>query len=330
MGSPLAVLVCGAFQVLNGGISLGTMLAAAALATGFLEPLATLVTTGLQVQLTRSYMERINDVLDTPREQEGQVIAPARRLTGHVRADAVSFAYGSLAPPVVRNVSLEVQPGQSLGIVGRSASGKSTLAHLLLGFYSPSSGRILFDGKDLTKLDVHSLRRQLGIVTQRPYLFGSSIRENIALTDPATPFHAVVDAANLACIHDEIVAMPMGYDTLLLDGGASLSGGQRQRIALARALVHRPAILLLDEATSDLDSVTERSILSRLDSLACTTIVIAHRMSTIRNADTIVVMDQGRVVERGTHDELVALSGKYKELVVAQQGQLHLHGSITS
>jgi ABC-type bacteriocin/lantibiotic exporter with double-glycine peptidase domain len=330
MGSPLAVLVCGAFQVLSGGISLGTMLAAAALATGFLEPLATLVTTGLQVQLTRSYMERINDVLDTPREQEGQVIAPARRLTGHVRADAVSFAYGSLAPPVVRNVSLEVQPGQSLGIVGRSASGKSTLAHLLLGFYSPTSGRILFDGKDLTQLDVYSLRRQLGIVTQRPYLFGSSIRENIALSEPAVPLRAVVDAAKLACIHDEIVAMPMGYDTLLLDGGASLSGGQRQRIALARALVHRPAILLLDEATSDLDSVTELSILSHLDSLACTTIVIAHRMSTIRNADTIVVMDQGRVVERGTHDELVAVSGKYKELVVAQQGQLHLHGPITS
>jgi ATP-binding cassette subfamily B protein len=330
MGSPLAVLVCGAFQVLNGGISLGTMLAAAALATGFLEPLATLVTTGLEVQLIRSYMERINDVLDTPREQEGQAVASARRLTGHVRADAVSFAYGSLAPPVVRNVSLEVQPGQRLGIVGRSGSGKSTLAHLLLGFYGPSSGRILFDGKDLTQLDVHSLRSQLGIVTQRPYLFGSSIRENINLTHPAIPFHAVVDAAKLACIHDEIVAMPMEYDTLLLDDGASLSGGQRQRIALARALVHRPAILLLDEATSDLDSVTEQLILSHLDSLPCTTIVIAHRMSTIRNADTILVMDQGRIVERGTHDELVALSGNYKQLVDAQQGQLHLHGSITS
>jgi ABC-type bacteriocin/lantibiotic exporter with double-glycine peptidase domain len=318
MGSPLVVLLFGALQVLDGRLSLGTMLAAAALATGFLEPLATLVTTGLQVQLTRSYMERINDVLDTPREQEGQTVAPARRLTGHVRADAVSFAYGALAPPVVRDVSIEVEPGQRIGVVGRSGSGKSTLAHLLLGFYSPTSGRILFDGTDLSELEVRSLRKQLGIVTQRPYLFGSSIRENIALADPAIPFDAVVDAAKLACIHDEIAAMPMGYDTLLLDGGASLSGGQQQRIALARALVHRPAILLLDEATSDLDSVTERMILGHLDSLACTTIVIAHRMSTIRNADLILVMAQGRVVERGTHEELIALSGMYRELVDAQ------------
>jgi ATP-binding cassette, subfamily B, bacterial len=320
MGSPLAVLLYGTFQVLDGQLSLGTMLAAAALATGFLQPLASLVTTGLEVQLTRSYMERINDVLDAPREQEGQTVVPARRLIGHVRADAVTFAYGSLAPPVVSDVSLEVKPGQRLGIVGRSGSGKSTLAHLLLGFYNPSSGRILFDEEELSDLEVHSVRSQLGIVTQRPYLFASTIRENISLTDPSIPLEEVVEAAKLACIHDDIVAMPMGYDTLVLGGGASLSGGQQQRIALARALAHKPAILLLDEATSDLDSVTERLVLTNLDSLGCTTIVIAHRMSTIRNADLILVMDQGRVVERGNHDELIALSGAYQELVDAQMG----------
>ena len=324
MGSPLAVLVYGTFLVLDGQISLGTMLAAAALAVGFLEPLAELVTTGLDVQLTRSYMERINDVLDAPREQEGQTVSPAPALRGHVRADAVSFAYGSLAPPVVRDVSLEVRPGQRLGIAGRSGSGKSTLAHLLLGFYSPSSGRIYFDGTELNRLEVHSLRRQLGIVTQRPYLFGSSIRENISLTDPAIPFEDVVEAAKQACIHDEIVAMPMGYDTLLIDGGASLSGGQQQRIALARALVHRPAILLLDEATSDLDTVTERAVLQHLDSMGCTTIVIAHRMSTIRNADLILVMDEGSIVEQGTHEELIAADGAYRQLVDAQMGMTPL------
>src|SRR5215216_1776463 len=212
LGSPLAILVYGGFQVLNGSISLGTMLAAAALAAGFLEPLATLVQTGLKMQLLRSYMERINDVLDAPREQEGQTVATAPRLTGRIRADGVSFAYGGpLAPPVVKDVSLEVQPGQLLGIVGRSGSGKSTFAHLLLGLYLPTSGRILFDGCELNELDFRSLRGQIGIVTQRPYLFGATIRQNIALSNPAMPHQAVVEAAKLACIHDDIVAMPMGY-----------------------------------------------------------------------------------------------------------------------
>jgi ABC-type bacteriocin/lantibiotic exporter with double-glycine peptidase domain len=320
MASPLAVLAFGAYQVLDGRISLGTMLAAAALGTGFLEPLATLVETGLRVQLTRSYMERINDVLDTPREQEGRPVAATSRLSGHVRAESLSFSYGSLAPPVVQDVSLDVRPGQCLGIVGRSGSGKSTLAKLLLGFHAPSSGRLLFDGTELGELEVHSLRTQLGVVTQRPYLFGSSIRENIALSDPAMPLEAVVEAARLACVHDDIAAMPMGYDTLLLDGGASLSGGQQQRIALARAVAHRPAVLLLDEATSDLDTVTERMVLDNLESLGCTTIVIAHRMSTIRRADLILVMDRGRVVERGTHDELMTLSGVYRQLVESSAG----------
>src|SRR6266511_3165529 len=321
LGSPLAILVYGGFQVLNGASSLGTMRAAAALAAGFLEPLATLIETGLQVQLLRSYMERINDVLDAPREQEGQTVETAPRLTGRIQADGVSFAYGGpLAPQVVKDVSLEVQPGQLLGIVGRSGSGKSTLAHLLVGIYPPTSGRILFEGKDLAELELSSMRRQIGIVTQRPYLFGATIRQNIALSNPAMPHQAVVEAAKLTCIHDDIVAMPMGYETPLMDGGASLSGGQQQRIALARALAHRPTILLLDEATSDLDGVTERMVRHNLSALGCTRIVIAHRLSTIVDADLILVMEEGRIVQQGTHDELMVLPGAYREQVVAQLG----------
>ena len=323
LASPLAILVYGGFQVLDGTLSLGTMLAAAALAAGFLEPLATLIAAGLKLQLLRSYMERINDVLDAPREHEGQAVAIAPRLTGQVRAESVSFAYGGpLAPPVVKDVSLEVQPGRLVGIVGRSGSGKSTLARLLLGLYPPTSGRILFDGHDLAELDLRSLRGQIGIVTQRPYLFGGTIRQNIALSDPEMPLEMVVDAAQLACIHDEILEMPMGYDTPLIDGGVSLSGGQQQRIALARALAHRPTILLLDEATSDLDSVNERMAQHNISALGCTRIVIAHRLSTIVDADLILVMEDGRIVQRGTHVELMTLPGPYRKQVVAQLGSM--------
>jgi ATP-binding cassette subfamily B protein len=192
------------------------------------------------------------------------------------------------------------------------------LAHLLLGLYRPTEGRIRFDGQDLADLDVRSVRRQLGIVIQHPYVFGSSIRENIALTDPDLPLDRVVEAARLACIDTDIETMPLGYDTPLHDGGASLSGGQRQRIALARALAGRPAILLLDEATSELDTVTEQMVYQNLAAMSATTIVIAHRLSTIRNADLIVVMDDGRIAETGTHAELLALNGLYSALARAR------------
>jgi ATP-binding cassette, subfamily B, bacterial len=318
VGSSLLVLVVGAVEVTGGTISLGTMFSAAALAAGFLTPLSTLVSSGLQLQVLASYMERINDVLDTPREQSGRRLKRAAPLAGAVRADNVSFRYGELAPVVVRNVSLDISPGQHIGIVGRSGSGKSTLAHLLLGLYRPTEGRICFDDYDLADLDVRSVRRQLGIVTQHPYVFGSSIRHNIALSDPALPVAAIAEAARLACIDADIEAMPLGYDTPLHDGGASLSGGQRQRIALARALVSRPAVLLLDEATSELDTLTEEMVYRNLAGVQATTIVIAHRLSTIRNADVIIVMDDGQVAEAGAHEELLSRDGLYAALARAQ------------
>lgn len=319
VASPLAVLAVGGAQVISGDLSIGGMLALAALSAGFLEPLSTLVTTGLQLQLLGSYMQRIDDVLDAPKEQQDQHVRRAPTLSGRIAAEGVSFRFSRFSPLVVEDVSLEVEPGQTVAIVGRSGSGKTTLGRLLLGLYRPESGRILYEGIDLAELEARSVRSQLGIVTQRPYLFGTSIRENIALSDPSLDLDAVVRAAKLACIDDDIAAMGMAYETIMVDGGASLSGGQRQRVALARALVHAPSILLLDEATSELDALTERAVYKNITGLGCTAIVIAHRLSTIAGADLIVVMDEGRIVERGTHDELLELRGRYHELIASQR-----------
>jgi ATP-binding cassette subfamily B protein len=325
--SPLVVLVWGAVQVLDGHLTLGTMLALNALAAGFLTPLSTLITNAFQFQLLGSYLDRIEDVLETPREQDPAKVTPASRLKGGIRLEGVSFRYGPFAALAVEDVSVDIQPGRFVALVGRSGAGKSTLASLLVGLYPPTEGRILFDGADLSELDLRSVRRQVGVVPQHPYLFGTSIRANVTLSDPSLPLSRAVEATKLAHIHDDILAMPMGYESIMADGGASLSGGQRQRLALARALVHRPAILLLDEATSALDTRTERDIQRELAALRTTRIVIAHRLSTIRDADLILVMDGGRLVEQGRHDELIALGGVYASLVAAQMEKERLQAA---
>jgi ATP-binding cassette subfamily B protein len=320
IASPLIILVWGATAVLDGALSLGGMLALNALALGFLTPLASLVSTLNRLQLLGSYLERIDDVLSSPREQERPRAAHTSRLRGQIALERVSFRYSPTTPMVVRDVSLQVEPGMFVALVGKSGSGKSTLASLLLGLYNPTAGRILYDGIDLNDIDLRALRRQLGIVTQRPYLFGTTIRRNIALLDPNVTMPEIVEAAKKAQVHDDIHAMPLGYETPLLDSGASLAGGQRQRLALARALVRKPAILLLDEATSALDAVTERAVQERLEQLQCTRIVIAHRLSTVMRADLILVVDEGAVVEQGTHEELLARRSAYYRLNVAQLG----------
>jgi ABC-type bacteriocin/lantibiotic exporter with double-glycine peptidase domain len=325
--SPLVILVWGAIQVLQGNLSLGTMLALNALAVGFLTPLSTLISNAFQFQLLGSYLDRIEDVLETPREQDPAAVKPAPRLKGNIRLENVSFRYGPFSPWAVEDVSIEIPAGRFVALVGRSGAGKSTLASLLVGLYTPTEGRILFDGLDLSELDLRSVRRQVGVVPQHPYLFGHSIRANVTLSDPTLPLSRAVEAAKLAHIHDDVLAMPMGYDSILADGGASLSGGQRQRLALARALVHRPAILLLDEATSALDTRTEREIQRELEGLRTTRIVIAHRLSTIRDADLILVMDAGRLVEQGRHDDLIAKGGIYASLVAAQMEKERLQAA---
>ncbi len=319
--STLAVMFYGTYLVLKGSFTLGTMVAFSALAAGFFGPLTSLISAGVQFQMLETYLERINDVLNTAPEQKRGTVALAQQLTGAISLERISFRYAKPDPLILEDVSITIGPGSRVALVGRTGSGKSTLARLMAGLYEPSAGRILFDGKDLTTLDLRSVRSQLGIVTQDTQLFGGTVRQNIALADPQMGLAQVIHAAKLACIHDEIAAMPMGYETVLADRGLSLSGGQRQRLALARALACRPTILVLDEATSHLDAVTEELANQNLARLRCTRIVIAHRLSTIRDADLIVVLDAGRIVAQGTHQELLRTNSKYAELLRTQRDQ---------
>lgn len=317
-GGPLLFLLYGAQLVMSGALSLGGLLAMAAVAGAFWTPLSGLVAAALSMQRAKSYLERVDDVLSTAPEQEEGAGREPPRLTGRIRVSGLGFAYEADAPKVLDGVSFDIEPGQMVGIVGRSGSGKSTLAMLLCGLYRPTTGRILLDGESLHELALRQVRRQIGIVLQKPYMFGTTIGGNIALNDPDAEPSRIAEAARLAAIDQDIAAMPMAYDTHVSDLGGSLSGGQVQRLAIARALLARPRILVFDEATSALDALTEREVFDNLRAVDATRIVIAHRLSTIRHADLILVLEDGRLVESGTHAQLLARGGHYSSLLGAQ------------
>jgi ABC-type bacteriocin/lantibiotic exporter with double-glycine peptidase domain len=314
VGAPLAILLAGAGMVMSGELSLGAMFTVVMLAGGLLAPVDRLFLTGVELVKLRSYMERVDDVLEVPPEQDPAAARPVGVLSGGIELDEVSFQFSGSGPPVVNKVSMKIAPHQKIAIVGRTGCGKSTLAKLLYGLYHPTAGRVLYDGQDLAELDHRALREQMGVVPQNPSLLDGSIRDNIAPAGDLS-LEDVVRAAKAAAVHDDIMNMPMRYETRVVSGATSFSGGQKQRIAIARAVARRPTILVLDEATSSLDTVTEAIVHGRLSDMPITLVLIAHRVSTVRNADRIYVMDQGRIAEEGTHDQLVARRGLYYDLV---------------
>ncbi|HSH28648.1 MAG TPA: type I secretion system permease/ATPase [Thiohalobacter sp.] len=317
------ILWIGARAVINGELSVGQLIAFNMLAARVSGPVLRLVQLWQDFQQAGVSIQRLGDILNTPIEPGyDQQRSSLPRLEGHIRFDHVSFRYRPDGAEVLHDVCLDIPAGEVLGVVGRSGSGKSTLARLVQRMHIPAQGRVLVDGVDLALVDTAWLRRHVGVVLQENVLFNRSVRENIALSDPGMPMERVVEAAQLAGAHEFILELPEGYDTRIEEQGANLSGGQRQRLAIARALVTNPRILVFDEATSALDYESERIIQQNMRRICKgrTVIIIAHRLSAVRRADRIIVMEQGRIAEQGTHDQLLQHEGRYARLHSLQLG----------
>ena len=322
-----AILYFGARAVISGSLTVGELVAFNMLAARVSQPVLRLAQVWQDFQQTRLSIDRLGDILNSPPERSGGGRTTLPAIKGAVQFDFVRFRHRLDGPLVLENVSLDVAAGEVIGIVGPSGSGKSTLAKLLQRLYVPENGRILIDGIDLSVVDPSWLRRQIGVVLQENVLLNLSIRDNIALSNRAMRIERVIEAAQLAGAHDFILELPDGYDTVVGERGASLSGGQRQRIAIARALVGNPRILIFDEATSALDYESERIVQQNLRRMCQgrTVFIIAHRLSAVRHANRIVTLDHGRLIEQGSHDELLRIGGRYAALH-ALQGGLHEAG----
>ena len=313
------ILILGALLILKGELSVGMLLAFQGFMSSFLSPVNDIVNASKTIVVMRSQMERIEDVMKYPedhRDNGGEMYEG--KLGGLVELKNVTFGYSTLLPPLIENFNLRIEPGHSVAIVGSSGCGKSTLAKLVSGLYKPWSGEILFDGRPIESISSEELTNSVAVIDQNVVLFDDTVAQNIRMWDESIEDFTLMMACNDAQIRDDIVSRPNGFGTKLVRGGQNFSGGQRQRMEIATALAKEPAVLIMDEATSALDPKTEDEVMASIRMMGPTQIIIAHRLSTIRDCDEILVMDQGKILQRGTHEELMTQEGLYQDLMKSE------------
>lgn len=320
--APLLVAWFGSILLIQNKITLGTLFAFQSLVVIFLAPFNSLAISFSEVIKIQTLLERIRDILDTDTEPN-EHISDIPDLKGNIRLKNIHFHYHS-KQPILKNINLTIRAGQKVAIIGKTGSGKSTLASLIAGLYEPTQGDILLDHYSIKELNKSNLRKKLGIVMQEDFLFNRTIKENLQIYNNQISLEQIIRACQLAEIHEDILRMPMGYETIISEMGSNLSGGQKQRLVLARALVIESSILILDEATSALDTITEQKISQNLDRLLCTRVIIAHRLSTILSADMIILIDNGEIKAQGNHDELIVSCKDYKAFYQEKANELHI------
>ncbi len=318
----VTILGIGALRVMDDAMTIGTLVAFQALMASFMEPINQLVALGGSLQEVEGELKRLDDVAQYPVDPDTRIDQPTPelegvppKLSGHLELKNISYGYSRLHRPLINNFSLSVSPGSRVSLVGPSASGKSTIAKIISGLYRPWSGEILLDGRPREEIPRHVITNSVAMVDQDFFLYEGTVREVLTMWDDSVPEERIIQAAKDACIHDDIAARADGYDSRVEEGGGNFSSGQQQRLEIARALVGCPSLLILDEATSALDPVTEKAIDDNLRRRGCTCVIIAHRVSTIRDCDEIIVLDHGAVSQRGSHDSLQRVRGLYRQLI---------------